>query len=225
MVIKEDTAMNYDRSLYTVRTWKSPILLVWLLNPFMAITELLQGRRLAKVTLIGKGEGGTLKGLEYVPCPHCGTIHSGLEWSRQNHTQSTNWFGLYCKDCDKIIPCLYCVVSYVLLGLTFPIWYWFKDKWKAQWLEKQRIRFAKSLNLELQNFTWWKVGLKFGAWMYVVMVLLFPLIEGESITIHKLTTGAIFWIIGGLVFGLWMKFIAVRRKATAPAGVSLPGGE
>ena len=222
--MKEDPTTKYDRSSYTVRTWKSPILLVWLLNPFIAIGELLLGRRLAQVTLIGKGEGGTLKGMEYVPCPHCGTIHSTLEWSKQNHTVYKNWFGLYCKDCGKIIPCLYSMVSYVLLGLTFPIWYWFKDTWKARWLEKQRIRFAKPLDLELHAFTWWKVGLKWGAWMYVFLTVILPLIVGESITVRKLSYGIIFWLVGGLVFGLFLKYFALPRKGPVAASAS-PTGE
>jgi hypothetical protein len=223
--MKEVHTMDFDRSTYKVRTWKSPIMLFWVLNPIVAIDEFFLGRRAPKVILIGKGKGGTKKGVGYVPCPHCGTIHSGLEWSRQNHTLYKNWFGLYCKDCGKIIPCLYSVVSYVLLGLTFPIWYWFKDKWKAEWLEEQRIKFSKPLNLELPNFTWWKVGLKWGAWMYVVLTLILPLIMGESITVHKLISGFFFWVVAGLVFGLWIKFIAVRRKPTAPVGIPLPGGE
>jgi hypothetical protein len=223
--MKEVHTMDFDRSTYKVRTWKSPIMLFWVLNPIVAIDEFFLGRRAPKVILIGKGKGGTKKGVGYVPCPHCGTIHSGLEWSRQNHTLYKNWFGLYCKDCGKIIPCLYSVVSYVLLGLTFPIWYWFKDKWKAEWLEEQRIKFSKPLNLELPNFTWWKVGLKWGAWMYVVLTLILPLIMGESITVHKLISGFCFWVVAGLVFGLWIKFIAVRRKPPAPVGIPLPGGE
>lgn len=217
--------MDFDRSIYKVRTWKSPIMLFWALNPIVAIDEFFLGRRAPKVILIGKGKGGTKKGVGYVPCPHCGTIHSGLEWSRQNHTLYKNWFGLYCKDCGKIIPCLYSVVSYVLLGLTFSIWYWFKDKWKAEWLEEQRIKFSKPLNLDPPTFTWWKIGLRWGAWMYVFMVLLFPLIERENITVHKLISGVVFCGTGGVAFGLWMRFFGTRKKAAVPVGVSRPGGE
>lgn len=210
MATKEDPTITFDRSLYSVRTWKSPIMLFWASNPLVTITEFFLGQRAPKTILIGKGKEGARKGVGYVPCPHCGTIHSGLEWSRQNHTLYKNWFGLYCKDCGNIIPCLYSLGSYLLLGLTFPIWYGFKDKWKARWLEKQRARFSTPLNLEPPTFTWWKVGLGWGLWMYVAMALLFPWFYGDEITMRKLLFGIPYWIVFGLLFGLFMRYSRKR---------------
>lgn len=52
------------------------------------------------------------------------------------------------KADQRTIPGLTNLTSYLVLGLTFPIWYGFKDQWKANWLAKQPARYA---NLDLDN--------------------------------------------------------------------------
>lgn len=108
------------------------------------------------------------------------------------------------------------LTSYILLGITFPIWYWFKDKWKNNWLKKQPDRY-KNLNLEnapnpFEGNGWVRQGLYWGAIMYVIVTLMFSLIDGEGITLRKALIGIPSWTIGGLVFGFTLKLINGKNK-------------
>jgi hypothetical protein len=206
--------MNYDKTKYKVWTWKNPIMLHWIINPGLAFNELALGQRVPKVTLIEKNSNKSLSERTLIPCPHCETLHLGLKWTPQNKTAFRNWFGYYCDNCGKIIPCLTNLTSCVILGLTFPIWFWFKDKWKAKWLEEQKMKFSKPLNLTYpqQKNQWFRAGLFFGLFMYVFMVVLFPLIEGEAITQKGLLIGIPVWAVAGFVFGFTMKIINRKKK-------------
>ncbi len=133
--------MKIDENKYKIWTWKNPLMLHWIINPGLAINELILGQRVPKIILVERNSTKTLADKTYIACPHCETIHSGQKWSPQNKTAFRNWFGLYCDNCGKIIPCLTNLTSYILLGLTFPIWYWFKDSLKTKWLEEQKIDF------------------------------------------------------------------------------------
>ena len=205
--------MNYDKTKYKIWTWKSPVILHWIINPGCVIGDLV-GLRQPKVMLIERNSSVSLVERTLIPCPHCKTLHSGLKWSKQNKTAYKNWFGLYCDNCGKIIPCLSNLISYIFLGVTFPIWFWFKDKWKAEWLEKQNVRFSKPLNLALSEpeYLWWHSGLIWGFLMYVSMVIVLPLIKGENITQKGLLIGIPLWTVGGLLFGYTMKRINGKRK-------------
>ena len=207
--------MNYDKTTYKVWTWKNPIMLHWIINPVLVINELALGQRIPKVMLIERNSPKSINEKSWIPCPHCGVLHEGLKWSKQNKTAFKNWFGYYCDNCGKIIPCLTNLTSFVVLGITFPIWFWFKDKWKAKWLEKQKIKFSKPLNLTYSEPTksqWFLFGVVFGVFMYVFMEILFPLIERESLTPKRLLIGIPIWLIAGLVFGLLTKWINRRKK-------------
>ncbi|MCX8020478.1 MAG: hypothetical protein N2747_08305 [Chitinophagaceae bacterium] len=191
-------------------------MLHWIINPGFIINELLLGQRLPEIMLIEKDESKILTKKTIIPCPHCGTLHLGLKWSTRNNA-FRNWFGLYCDNCGKTIPCLINLTTLVFLGLTFPVWIWFKEKWKKNWLHKQPDRY-KNLDLEhvphpFEGYGWVKQGLLFGLYMYVFMILIFPLIEGEEITLRKILLGIPLWTIGGLIFGYLMKLISGKSKS------------
>ena len=130
----------------------------------------------------------------------------------KNKTAFRNWFGLYCDNCGKIIPCLTNLTSYIILGLTFPIWYWFKESLKTKWLEEQKTRFSKPLILTQADVNWWYVGLRFGLTMFVMMTIIFPLVLGEGLTQRKILIGIPIWITAGLIFGIIMKVFIGKRK-------------
>lgn len=197
--------MNFDSSLYEIKTWKNPLMLHWILNPGIALNEVILGQKIPKVTLIEKNSSKSLSEKTFVPCPHCNTIHNSLKWSTQNGTAFKNWFGLYCDKCEKVIPCLTNLTSYLLLGLTFPIWYWFKDSWKKSWLENQKNKFSKPLNLTAPQNSWWKAGLSWGVFMFLFMTIIIPLLQKEEITKEKVMISIPIWTIGGLLFGYTMK--------------------
>ncbi|HNX88933.1 MAG TPA: hypothetical protein PKH58_07620 [Paludibacteraceae bacterium] len=202
--------MEYDKSKFKIRNWKSAEMLHWIINPGLVFNEIILGQRLPKVMLIEKKSSKTLQEKTKIPCPHCGTLHSGLKWSTKNNAFK-NWFGLYCDNCGKTIPCLTNLTTFLLLGLTFPVWIWFKDKWKMTWLKKQPERYQ---NMDLENvqnpfeeYGWIKLGLFWGLFMYIFMVLLFPLIDGEGLSTWKVVLGIPIWTIGGIGFGYTMKLI------------------
>ncbi len=202
--------MEYDKSKFKIRNWKSAEMLHWIINPGLVFNEIILGQRLPKVMLIEKKSSKTLQEKTKIPCPHCGTLHSGLKWSTKNNAFK-NWFGLYCDNCGKTIPCLTNLTTFLLLGLTFPVWIWFKDKWKMTWLKKQPERYQ---NMDLKNvqnpyeeYGWIKLGLFWGLFMYIFMVLLFPLIDGEGLSTWKVVLGIPIWTIGGIGFGYTMKLI------------------
>jgi len=110
--------------------------------------------------LIEKDSSKSLQDKTVVPCPHCETLHSGLKWSTETNAFK-NWFGLYCDNCGGIIPCLTNLTSWVVFGLTFPVWFWFKKTGKNKWLEKQPMRYK---NLDLENVSNPYEG---NGWVYV----------------------------------------------------------
>jgi len=197
--------MNFDKKKYQVWTWKNLFILHWIVNPGLAFNELILGQRVPKIILVEKNSRKSLGERSYVPCPHCEILHSGLKWTPQNNTAFKNWFGLYCDNCGKIIPCVRNLTSFILLVLTFPIWYWFKDQWKEKWLNKQKENFSKPLALTQPVYKWWYIGLSYALFMFIFMSICDFLIIQEVFTWKKLFMNAVFYIIGGLGVGLFIK--------------------
>lgn len=208
--------MNYDKEKYKIYTWKNWMVLHWIINPGLAINELILGQRLPKISLEDKTSEKRRFERTYVPCPHCEKLHDGRTWSPQNKTGFRNWFGLYCPNCGGIIPCLTNGLSFIILAVTFPIWGWFRNSWKEKWLEKQPARFE---NLVIEDTPdvfsknmWIKTGLGWGLFMYVFMTFLFPYFDGEPITRNDILIGIPVWAIAGLTFGYVMLLFNKKGK-------------
>lgn len=201
--------MKYDKEKYKIWDWKSPMILHWIINPGLVINELILGQTVPKVILIEREGNNPFYHRSLVPCPHCGKIHSGLKWSFQNKTAFKNWFGYYCDNCAEIIPVQRNLTSLIILILTFPIWGWFRKTLKQNWLAKQPDRY-KNISLEIpekKNSTksWLKSGLLWGLFMFVSMVLIYPMIKGVEITQESILIGIPLWLIVGLGWGYTMK--------------------
>jgi len=201
--------MNYDKTKYKIWNWKSPVILHWIINPGLVINELILGQTIPKVMLIEREGNKPFFERSFIPCPHCGELHSGLKYSTQNKTAFKNWYGFYCDNCSEIIPIQRNLTSLLVLLLTFPIWGWFRKSLKQNWLNKQPDRY-KNLNLDFpakKNTTknWLKMGLYWGLFMDVIMTVIFPLIRQEEITPKSLLIGTAIWLITGLGFGFIMK--------------------
>lgn len=213
--------MQFDKK-YKVYTWKNGMLLLWVINPGLAINELILGQRIPKVSLLDRTSDKPRVERTFVPCPHCGTLHDGRTWAVENGTAFKNWFGLYCPSCGKVIPCLINVASFILLALTFPVWGWFKKALKARWLEKQPGRY-EHINIGItpnpyDKRSWAVTGLTWGMFMYLMMIIAFPLLIGEKITWKMVWTGIPLWAIAGLGFGYTMKvFTEMRGRSVAPS--------
>jgi hypothetical protein len=207
--------MNYDKKKYKILDWKSPLILHWIINPDLVINELILGQTIPKVMLIEREGLKPYFQRSIVPCPHCGTLHRGIKWSAQNKTTFKNWFGYYCDNCKEIIPVQRNLLSLIILFITYPIWGWFRKSIRQSWLDKQPYRY-NNINLEIpenKNTTknWLKSGLFFGLFMFVTMMILFPLIGQKEITQKSLLIGLPIWLICGLFWGYTMKALMNKK--------------
>lgn len=196
---------------YKVQNWKSIYMLHWIINPGVAINELILGQRVPKIMLIKKDSPKPLPGKSFVPCPHCGTIHSSLEWSMQNKTAFRNWFGLYCNHCGKIIPCVRNLTSLGIILITFPIWIWFIKAWKKKWLIKQKERFSGPLKFDSPEYIVWLEGLKIGIGYYILIMITKFVIFNDPFTWKKPIGNLIGAIVIGLISALLIKEMYMKK--------------
>ncbi|MFT6192966.1 MAG: hypothetical protein ACJAV8_002416 [Polaribacter sp.] len=211
--------MEFNNEKYKIYTWKNWTVLHWILNPGLAVNELILGQRIPKISLEDKTSEKPRLERVLVPCPHCAKLHDGRTWSTQNGTAFKNWFGLYCSNCENIIPCLRNGFSFIILAITFPVWGWFRKSLRANWLEKQPERYR---NIEIKirpnpfdKINWKKTGLSWGAFMFIIMSFVFPYFYGQEITLKSISLGAVIWTIAGLLFGYTMKIFmnkAINKK-------------
>ena len=75
---------------------------------------------------------------QYVRCPSCQTMHSGLTWGKGN--AFGHWFGLFCPDCGASIPTLLNVFSMIIAAASAPLWYPVWRLVRGPWIERERIR-------------------------------------------------------------------------------------
>ena len=198
--------MEYDKTTFTAWTWKHWSMIHWILNPGLVINELILGQRVPKVLLIDKSTDKPLMERQFVPCPHCGELNDGRLWAKRNAFK--NWFGYYCPTCGNTIPCLRNLTSLIVIILTFPIWIWFVKRWKKNWLIKQPSRF-ENINMEeitYENASWLKTGISWGAIMFILMTIVYPLIGGKEITLTMILIGIPIWTVAGLGFGYTMRY-------------------
>lgn len=204
--------MNIDQTKYKVWTWKSPMVLHWIINPGLMVNELILGQRVPKITLIEKDNSKPLAERSFIPCPHCDTLHSGLKWTPQNNTAFQNWFGLYCDHCEKIIPCVRNLTSFLVIILTAPLWFWFKDNWKQKWLAEQKEKFSKPLSLITPQFNWKHIGMRFGIDMFILMNLFEYFIMHQPLSLLRLLLSLIIYLLSGIFFGFIMKQLVSGKK-------------
>jgi hypothetical protein len=203
--------MDFDRAKYKAFKLPHPLLVHWVLNPGLAFNELILGQRIPKIAFIDKTSDAPLMERQYVPCPHCGTIHNSSLWAKERAFE--NWFGLFCPQCEKIIPCIWNLTSLILLALTSPIWAWFRRPLEAKWHSYKKNQHHKNTDLDpvtAKSTSWLKLGIVYGSLMFCATSLL-EVIKGD-VTSKYIITQIILWLVAGLAFGGVMKFILGRRK-------------
>jgi hypothetical protein len=205
--------MSSNAPQYKTWTWTHPLMLHWMINPGLAINEVFLGQRVPRKMLIEKDDFSSLMERTKVPCPHCNTLHPAAKWSVENNTAFGNWFGLYCDHCEKTIPCLPNITSLVLWGISYPFWAPFRKTWKAKWLDKQRQRFARPLELEAPSYNWLQSTIGFMFIIYLFKGIVWPLIEKGTLNGGDLGTAIVPVAIGGLLYGLFMRFFTKARRS------------
>lgn len=187
----------------------------YIINPGLAFNELVLGQRIAKVGLVEKNTDRPFMERNYVPCPHCNTLHGNQVWSGSR--SFGNWFGLYCPNCKGIIPCIRNATSFIVLAISFPLWYSFKNTLKKRWYKKQEQRFINvpSFSEPTKPTTTKQLilgGLFFGVIMFLFNSFLFPALADEEISIDKLAVSLVICLLGGLLFSLFMKWYATSKR-------------
>lgn len=201
--------MDYDRKYYKTWAWWSPAVLHWIVNPALVINELVLGQTMPVRILIQRDGDEPFFRRVFIPCPHCGTLHRATKWSFHSKTMFKNWFGYYCDQCGGIIPVRRNLTSWLLLGVTFPLWGWFRKGLMQRWLERQPARYSHSghepLDAPVRKGYWPATGLVWGGLMYGLTTFVIPLIGNENVTLASVFIGIPIWLIGGLGFGYTMK--------------------
>lgn len=209
--------MHYDTEKYQVVALPNPMLLHWVLNPGIAINELLLGQRIPKITLIDKTSHAPLAQREYIPCPNCGIIHDARLWSGPN--AFWHWFGLICPSCASTIPNLWNLFSLLLLALTSPIWIIIKRKTQQHYIARETARFKDvqlidrdpdddAKNLPVSGFL--KMGFIWGSLMFLFMTG--TKIYRGLMPLTEIITVAGICALGGVIFGLTLWLFTGRRK-------------
>ena len=94
------------------------MLLNWILNPDLAINELIVDHRVPKVSLEDKMMDKLRIARNFVPYPNCETLYDGRTWSIEN--------GIVFKICGNIIYCITNSLSFLILAITNPCWGWLR---------------------------------------------------------------------------------------------------
>jgi hypothetical protein len=202
---------NYDKNKYKIWALPHPLILHWVINPGLVLNELILGQRLPKVTLIDKQSDKAMMERSIVPCPHCNAMNDGRIWGKGN--AFGHWFGYICPNCHKIIPCLWNIFSFIILCVTFPIWYLpvrlLKDKWIA--FEKKRLeKVSRKPLIKAKKINWIIRGaFLFGGIMWLILSFI-PFLFGKASLENTLLKIPIF-LIAGLTWGLIMQLLMNKR--------------
>ena len=193
------------------KKWALPnlILLHWVLNPGVALGELIFGQCIPKETYICTGCKIPFMERTYVYCPSCSSFHNGMIWGKKNGFG--HWFGLICPKCGLLIPRLWNLTSILILSLTLPIWWIPVQLYKEKWLQYERDRVSleiDKLNIPKQPIHWYRLGIGWGITCWLLGSLTMPLFVHLNSYIEDVKFHATFlplWLIGGLLFGFFMK--------------------
>ncbi|WP_439635012.1 hypothetical protein [Oceanicaulis sp.] len=209
--------MDYDRDRYDAWTWKHPLILHWVLNPGLAINELVLGQRIPRLTLIDTQSEAPLVDRQYIPCPHCQALNPAVVYK---NARFGNYAGLVCPECGEEIPTVKNALTWLLLMISWPLWAPFKRRVAPAMLAKQRAKMLHQTPDDARAPSQSKVsGLKLGAFFGLFMGLFFfatAMLGGGGFG-AALTSSAIGGALGGVFFGVTMKlFLTVAGRRAAP---------
>jgi hypothetical protein len=198
--------MEFDSSKYKVQKLPNLLLVHWVINPGLAVNELVLGQRLPRVMLTDKAQD-----IDYVPCPHCKAMNDADLWSGKN--SFGHWFGIICPECHQKIPSLLNLTSLLVLFFTFPIWIWLRLWGEQKWLEKEKKRFVfsstkKAKKNRFENF---KIGLLFGLFMFCVISL--DRYLDDRLNPESMLAYAFICIVGAMIFGALMDIPSFKRRS------------
>ncbi|MBK9141888.1 MAG: hypothetical protein IPM23_05285 [Candidatus Melainabacteria bacterium] len=207
-------------------------LMYWhmILNPGLAINELVLGQRTPKALYACLSCDTPLVDRSYLHCPGCDSFHQGRIWAYRN--AFGNWLGLVCPACGESIPCLWNLASRLILALTAPIWWIPVTRYRSQWLQASRKRIADNSSLHIESSTnspkpvryflmgnIWALFMSFFTGIIVALLALVawsvPVPSLIATFIATSVASLIVWIPAGWLFGLTLKWIVDRKGSPA----------
>lgn len=188
---------------------------IWKILPFLAFNELVLGMRKPKETWTEINLKKYHEDRLFIPCKECGALHPSKIWSNTSELAYGNWYGLYCNNCQHIIPCVRNYFSKLILFLLSPITILFENKHKEKWLNKQAIRYKKYEEIGA-NFMYTAYYWVFKSWWNATILastihLLFPILFKEPILWNKFFYSFLFY---GFVYSVFefVTSVKVRKK-------------
>jgi predicted RNA-binding Zn-ribbon protein involved in translation (DUF1610 family) len=196
--------MEYDRERYRAMTLPGPLMLHWVLNPGLALNEVILGQRMPALTLIDKISDKPLSERQHVPCPHCGHRNDGRMYV--GRLAFGHWYGLVCADCGRKLPIVMNVFTIAVMALTFPVWMPLNAWLGPRMLARQHAalqRAGRDAPKPAPPASGLRMGLGFGVAMGLFFVVS-QLVSGAELR-AALAGGVTAGVLCGLLFGAAMK--------------------
>ncbi len=207
------------------------MLLHWVLNPAIAINEVLLGQRIPSVTYCCVNCDRPWAERQYVKCPGCRVFLPPWTWGRANALG--HYFGLFCPDCGHRIPSLMNLVTLIVVAITLPVWLPIWCLVRRRWIPWEQDRGRRARDKDVTKILsrsprYFAItgALGFGIPMWLIFTFLFPYImafgSGQPAgstrslpwTVHLIML--VIWLTGGVAFGLLMRWILVRKQRFQP---------
>jgi hypothetical protein len=113
-------------------------MLHWIINPGLAVSEVILGQRIPSVSYLCNDCDLPLPQRNWVICPHCAERTMGTVWMGKHGFG--HWLGLTCPHCGQLMPTLRNATARVLIVLLAPLWIFPYFLLKDRYLEWERKR-------------------------------------------------------------------------------------
>lgn len=78
--------------------------------------------------------------------------------------------------------------------------------------QKELNSILKIMAIKNKTTNWKREGLVYGITMFIIMSVIYPLVNSTEITLKSIWIEAIIWIVAGQGFGLTMNYLNRRIK-------------
>lgn len=188
---------------------------IWKVFPLIAFNELVFGLRKPKEIWTEINLKKYQEDRMFIPCKNCGALYSSKIWSNTSQLAYSNWYGLYCKNCHQIIPCVRNYFSTFILFILLPFTIFFAKKHKDKWLKKQSLRYEKYESIEAYSMYlgyYWV----YKSWWNAILIssstfIFLPLLYKENIVWTKFFYSLLFFGILGLIAEFILSLL-VKKK-------------
>jgi hypothetical protein len=198
---------------FKVSKLPDPLVLHYVLNPGIAVSEVLLGLCCPKITLYCQTCQLPLYARTYVPCPHCRTMHDARLWSKGR--VFGNWRGYICPNCKQRIPRLWNVFSLLILIVLAPIWYFpYRFFYRNYRRRSRAANISTAIISNPTKKTWIFMGASFAWFMWLFMSLIPAVIQFAKTQVFPFSvvlTDLVIYGISGFCFGLLMYLILSKK--------------